>query len=164
MKNVLIVFTVLLLPVITIQDHQDVYHNHFAVHVKGGLEAANRIAQRYGFENSGQIGSLEDHYLFQHHRVHKRSITLSHSHHDLLREEPEVLWFEQQKQLKRVKRDKTIKNKKQVNDNKIKDSIHTMLLPMKIKDQLVGILHIGNCVLNSLFLNHQALAEKTLDF
>ena len=77
MEIVLLVFTFLSLPVIAIEDHQDVYHNHFAVHVKGGLEAADRIAQRYGFENNGQIGSLEDHYLFQHHRVHKRSTTLS---------------------------------------------------------------------------------------
>ena len=100
----------------------DIYHNEFAVHIKGGLKAANRIAQLYGFENNGQIGSLEDHYLFWHSHVHKRSTALSYSHHDILQNHPEVLWFEQQKELKRKKRDlSTNKN------NNLEESIHDPL-------------------------------------
>ena len=88
-----------------------IYHNEFAVHIKGGLEAANQIAQTHGFQNAGQIGTIEDHYIFQHNHVHKRSTTLSKSHHDLLQSEPEVLWFEQQKEIKRSKRDLNVDEK-----------------------------------------------------
>ena len=102
-----IVLSLLFLPSTTSpnREQNNIYHNEFAVHIKGGFEAANRIAQSYGFGNAGQIGSLEDHYLFQHNHVHKRSTTISHEHHHVLQGEPEVLWFEQQKELKRNKRD-----------------------------------------------------------
>ena len=81
-----IVLSLLFLPSPTSpnKEQNSIYHNEFAVHIEGGFEAANRIAQSYGFGNAGQIGSLEDHYLFQHNHVHKRSTTISHAHHHVL--------------------------------------------------------------------------------
>lgn len=32
-----------------------IYHNQFAVHVPEGYEAADKIAQKYGFTNIGQV-------------------------------------------------------------------------------------------------------------
>ncbi|KFM69635.1 Furin-like protease 2, partial [Stegodyphus mimosarum] len=49
--------------------------NEFAVHLHGGNEIASEIAKKYGFVNRGQIGSLKDYYLFEHHEVEKRSIS-----------------------------------------------------------------------------------------
>lgn len=37
-----------------------------------------------------QIGSLKGYYLFEHQRVHKRSVSQSHEHHAKLESEPEV--------------------------------------------------------------------------
>ena len=85
-----------------------VFHNQFAVHVPGGSSDPSKvenIASRHGFINLGQIGSLEDHFLLEHRRIVKRSADLSQEHHTLLEEEEGVEWFEQQRELKREKRD-----------------------------------------------------------
>ena len=79
--------------------------NEFAVYVPAGSEVADRLAAKHGFHNTGQIGDLEDYFLFQHRRLSKRSATESALHQILLTQEPDVKWFEQQKELKRVKRD-----------------------------------------------------------
>ena len=42
------------------------------------------------FYFSFQIGNLNDHYLFLHHGIHKRSTDPSSHHHSLLSEHPEV--------------------------------------------------------------------------
>ena len=107
----LVLFVILPLNIHSETQKPDIYHNEFAVHIKGGLKVANQIAQSNGFENAGQIGTLDDHYLFRHSHVHKRSTTLSKSHHDVLQSEPEVLWFEQQKEIKRKKRDLKVDEK-----------------------------------------------------
>uniref|UniRef100_A0A2P2I154 furin n=1 Tax=Hirondellea gigas TaxID=1518452 RepID=A0A2P2I154_9CRUS len=81
-----------------------IYHNQFAVHVPDGLEAANDIAHKYGFNNIGQIGDLDNFFLYEHHHVHKRSVEPSHHHHRTLFDDPQVVWVEQQVEKKRVKR------------------------------------------------------------
>ncbi|XP_038221836.1 furin-like protease 2 [Zerene cesonia] len=81
------------------------YHNHFAVHVPAGREHVDDIARRHGYVNHGQIGALKDYYLLSHHEVHKRSTEPNVEHHRKLNEEPQVRWFEQQREKKRVKRD-----------------------------------------------------------
>jgi len=81
------------------------YQNEFAVYVPAGPEVADRLAAKHGFHNTGQIGDLQDYFLFQHHRLSKRAATKSALHQVLLTQEPEVKWFEQQRELKRVKRD-----------------------------------------------------------
>ncbi|KAF2368887.1 Proprotein convertase P [Trinorchestia longiramus] len=83
---------------------QDVFHNQFAVKVPRGVQAANEVAQQHGFINIGQIGSLENYFLFEHPHVHKRSLDTSDHHCLSLSEHPQVEWVEQQVELKRVKR------------------------------------------------------------
>ena len=61
----------------------------------------DQIASDYGFINIGQIGSLDHHYLFEHPKVHKRSIQKSHDLHFNLTNHPHIKWCEQQKELKR---------------------------------------------------------------
>ena len=58
--------------VFTMAGADKVYHNQFAVQVKGGKEAADKIAQRHGLENKGQIGNLEDHFLLESQKLEKR--------------------------------------------------------------------------------------------
>ncbi|KAI1301502.1 Furin-like protease 2 [Halotydeus destructor] len=84
------------------------YTNHFAIHVDPAHDAeqvANEVAERYGFVNKGQIGSLDGHFLLEHNRVSKRSTEYAHSHHSNLKEDPRVIWVEQQHIKRRVKRD-----------------------------------------------------------
>uniref|UniRef100_A0A224XI33 furin n=1 Tax=Panstrongylus lignarius TaxID=156445 RepID=A0A224XI33_9HEMI len=84
---------------------QPIYTNQFAVHVPKGKEYADTIADRHGFINIGQIGSLKGFYLLEHRRLHKRSLNHSHEHHELLSAEDHVQWFQQQREKRRVKRD-----------------------------------------------------------
>ncbi|XP_029845071.2 furin [Ixodes scapularis] len=82
-----------------------VYTNQFAVEIHGGEAAAAEVARRHGFIYQGQIGTLENHYLFEHHSIHKRSTEASHSHHTKLEQDEQVRWCEQQVVKRRVKRD-----------------------------------------------------------
>ena len=51
---------------------EKVYHNQFAVEVKGGKEVADQLADRHGLVNTGQIGALEGHFLLESHTIEKR--------------------------------------------------------------------------------------------
>ncbi|XP_047368153.1 furin-like protease 2 isoform X1 [Vespa velutina] len=82
-----------------------IYSNQFAVHVPEGVEAATEIAEKHGFDNHGQIGSLKNYFLFSHRRLNKRSLTESEPHHRILRDDSRVHWFQQQHERKRKKRD-----------------------------------------------------------
>lgn len=82
-----------------------VYTNQIAVEIHGGPVEADRVAHRHGFINRGQVGSLENYYLFEHHAIRKRSIEASHAHHNVLQKDEQVRWFEQQTVKRRVKRD-----------------------------------------------------------
>ncbi|XP_030564586.1 furin-like protease 2 isoform X2 [Drosophila novamexicana] len=82
-----------------------IYTNEFAVHIPAGKYVADSIAGKYGFTNKGQIGALDDYYLFQHHRVSKRSLRSSRKHHSALKSEFEVKWLQQQHEKIRRKRD-----------------------------------------------------------
>jgi len=81
------------------------YLNEFAVLVPAGEKTADVLAQKYGFRNAGQIGDLDNYFLFEHRSLSRRSANASNHHQNLLTEDPEVEWFEQQKELHRVKRD-----------------------------------------------------------
>ena len=88
------------------------YSNEFAVFVPAGGETADRLAARYGFHNRGQIGDLSNYFLFEHRGLTKRSANASEPHLTLLTQDPEVAWFEQQRELRRVKRDfQTVKKR-----------------------------------------------------
>ncbi|XP_044019968.1 furin-like protease 2 isoform X2 [Aphidius gifuensis] len=82
-----------------------IWSNQFAVHVPDGADAAAAIADKHGFDNIGQIGSLKNYYLFSHKHVHKRSLETSDHHHKLLQDESQVHWFQQQHEKHRKKRD-----------------------------------------------------------
>ncbi|KAI4878135.1 hypothetical protein NFI96_007718 [Prochilodus magdalenae] len=82
-----------------------IYTNHWAVRITGGAELAERIADRYGYRNLGQIGDLKDYYHFFHSRTIKRSTLSSRGTHSFISMEPKVEWIEQQIVKRRVKRD-----------------------------------------------------------
>ncbi|XP_063066379.1 proprotein convertase subtilisin/kexin type 5 isoform X2 [Engraulis encrasicolus] len=81
------------------------FTNRWAVKITGGPDAANFIADKYGFLNMGQIGDLEDHYHFLHPRIMRRSTASSRGNHSLLTMETNVEWVEQQVVHHRTKRD-----------------------------------------------------------
>nr|XP_018904804.1 PREDICTED: furin-like protease 2 [Bemisia tabaci] len=84
------------------------YMNQFAVQLaEGGHEDANVIADKHGFRNLGQIGSLKGFYLFEHNRLRKRSLTASDEHHENLMSEKKIVWVQQQHEKRREKRDFT---------------------------------------------------------
>ncbi|KAM9742841.1 proprotein convertase subtilisin/kexin type 5b isoform 1-T1 [Menidia menidia] len=82
-----------------------IYTNHWAVRIAGGPEVADRIAEKYGYRNMGQIGDLKDHYHFFHSRTIKRSTLSSHGRHSFISMEPKVEWIQQQVVKRRIKRD-----------------------------------------------------------
>uniref|UniRef100_A0A8C6TYU3 Proprotein convertase subtilisin/kexin type 5b n=1 Tax=Neogobius melanostomus TaxID=47308 RepID=A0A8C6TYU3_9GOBI len=82
-----------------------IYTNHWAVRIAGGDDMADRIAEKYGYRNMGQIGDLKDHYHFFHSRTIKRSALSSRGHHSFISMEPKVEWIQQQVVKRRIKRD-----------------------------------------------------------
>ncbi|XP_075144791.1 furin-like protease 1 isoform X1 [Haematobia irritans] len=81
------------------------YTHTWAVHIPNGDNngKADVVAQEHGFVNLGKI--LDDHYLFVHHRVAKRSLTPSSKHQTRLDEDTRVHWAQQQIAKPRRKRD-----------------------------------------------------------
>ena len=91
--------------IITCHDNSDaVYTNTWAVEISGGPEIARDIAEKNGFHYHSKLGSLDDHYLFEHKEVSKRSRRSADYHHSLLSEHGQVLYAEQQKSLSRKRR------------------------------------------------------------
>jgi hypothetical protein len=86
------------------------YHNQFAVLIPHGTPAADRLAARHGFINLGQIGALENYFLFEQDRLRGKRSTARPDPDSakMLTDEPEIEWFEQQEERKRVKRDGTL--------------------------------------------------------
>ncbi|XP_078141236.1 proprotein convertase subtilisin/kexin type 5b isoform X1 [Centroberyx gerrardi] len=82
-----------------------IYTNHWAVRIAGGPDLADRIAEKYGYRNMGQIGDLRDHYHFFHSRTIKRSTLSSRGRHSFISMEPKVEWIQQQVVKRRIKRD-----------------------------------------------------------
>ncbi|XP_061789194.1 proprotein convertase subtilisin/kexin type 5b isoform X2 [Nerophis lumbriciformis] len=85
--------------------HARIYTNHWAVRIAGGTAVAERIAEKYGYRNMGQIGDLKDHYHFFHSRTIKRSTLSSRGRHSFISMEPKVEWIQQQVVRRRIKRD-----------------------------------------------------------
>ena len=52
----------------TSSSSSSIFHNQFAVLVPRGRETADALASRHGFLNLGQIGALENYFLFEHAR------------------------------------------------------------------------------------------------
>ncbi|TFK15754.1 versican core protein [Platysternon megacephalum] len=78
--------------------------NEWAAEIPGGPAAAQAIAEELEYELLGQIGSLENHYLFRH-RSHPRRSRRSAIHiTKRLSDDHRVSWAEQQYEKKRTKR------------------------------------------------------------
>ena len=88
-----------------IENSEHLYSNTWALHLEGGERKAREIADKHGFVFVRKFGSIEDHYLFEHRKVENRRNRRSLEHHSLLESEPSVRWFEQQRILKRTKRE-----------------------------------------------------------
>ena len=93
----------------------------------------DQIASDYGFINIGQIGSLDHHYLFEHPKVHKRSIQKSHDLHFNLTNHPHIKWCEQQKELKR---------QEPMNYRTIMQTLFTLLTHCT----LISLINVGPCL------------------
>lgn len=81
---------------------QKEYVNRIAVKIKPGADP-DGIAHKLGFKNKGQIGNLDDYYLFVGHHVSKRSTDKHDTRH--FHDHEHVLWHEQQHVKYRFKRD-----------------------------------------------------------
>uniref|UniRef100_A0A8D1M0U9 Neuroendocrine convertase 1 n=1 Tax=Sus scrofa TaxID=9823 RepID=A0A8D1M0U9_PIG len=78
--------------------------NEWAAEIPGGPEAASAIAEELGYDLLGQIGSLENHYLFKH-KSHPRRSRRSALHiTKRLSDDDRVIWAEQQYEKERSKR------------------------------------------------------------
>ncbi|XP_033020419.1 neuroendocrine convertase 1 isoform X1 [Lacerta agilis] len=78
--------------------------NEWAAEIPGGPAAAQAIADELEYELLGQIGSLENHYLFRH-KSHPRRLRRSATHiTKRLLDDQRVSWAEQQYEKKRSKR------------------------------------------------------------
>ncbi|OQV20757.1 Furin-like protease 2 [Hypsibius exemplaris] len=81
------------------------FSNQIAVQIAGGQGNARDLAARNGLHFVAPIGSLRDYYLLEHPRLERRSADHINNIHLNLRNDPEVLWVQRQRLLRRVKRD-----------------------------------------------------------
>ncbi|XP_028922811.1 neuroendocrine convertase 1 isoform X2 [Ornithorhynchus anatinus] len=78
--------------------------NQWAAEVPGGPGAARAIADELGYDLLGQIGSLENHYLFLHKNHQRRSRRSAVHITKRLSDDDRVSWAEQQYEKQRSKR------------------------------------------------------------
>ena len=108
MKRFLAFFLVILTTNTLAEYDEQLYHNQFAVLIPDGETAAGELAAKHGFTSLGQIGDLENYFLFEHPRISKRSAEPSDDHARMLSEEPRVEWIQQQTERRRAKRDENL--------------------------------------------------------
>ncbi|TNN76598.1 Proprotein convertase subtilisin/kexin type 5 [Liparis tanakae] len=80
-----------------------IFTNNWAVRIRGDPETVDRIAERHGFTNMGQIGDLKSYYSFRHHATAKRSTESNKEVSVGVAQETKVEWLQQQVVLRRVK-------------------------------------------------------------
>ncbi|XP_006733345.1 neuroendocrine convertase 1 [Leptonychotes weddellii] len=78
--------------------------NEWAAEIPGGPEAASAIAKELGYDLLGQIGSLENHYLFKYKNHPRRSRRSALYITKRLSDDDRVIWAEQQYEKERSKR------------------------------------------------------------
>ncbi|XP_067430805.1 proprotein convertase subtilisin/kexin type 5 [Thunnus thynnus] len=84
--------------------HAKIYTNDWAVRISEDLESVDRIAEKYGFTNMGQIGDLKSYYIFRHHQTAKRSSVSNKEVTVSIAMETKVQWLQQQVVQRRAKR------------------------------------------------------------
>ncbi|KAM8960794.1 neuroendocrine convertase 1 [Pelodytes ibericus] len=80
------------------------YVNEWAAEIPGGAEEAQLLSKQLGYDFLGQIGSLENHYLFRHTAHPRRSRRSARWITKRLADDERVSWAEQQYIKKRSKR------------------------------------------------------------
>ncbi|XP_028273367.1 proprotein convertase subtilisin/kexin type 5 [Parambassis ranga] len=81
-----------------------IYTNDWAVKITGDPQAVDRIAEKHGFTNTGQIGGLKGYYRFCHHETSNRSTMSNKEVTAAVAKETEVEELQQQVVLRRAKR------------------------------------------------------------
>ncbi|XP_044031068.1 proprotein convertase subtilisin/kexin type 5 [Siniperca chuatsi] len=84
--------------------HATIYTNDWAIRIRADRESVNRIAEKYGFTNMGQIGDLKSYYSFRHHETAKRSTVSNKEVTGGIAKETKVEWLQQQVVQRRAKR------------------------------------------------------------
>uniref|UniRef100_A0A2P2I1L6 furin n=1 Tax=Hirondellea gigas TaxID=1518452 RepID=A0A2P2I1L6_9CRUS len=79
------------------------YTHEWAVQIEGGDHVAQAVAFEQNFDIVDKV--FHDVYVFKHRRLARRSIRPSVHHHRALHKHPKVQWAQQQKVLRRTKRD-----------------------------------------------------------
>ncbi|XP_078620006.1 neuroendocrine convertase 1-like [Branchiostoma floridae x Branchiostoma japonicum] len=100
------------------EDQPGHFTNTWAVEIYGGPEKADLLAREHGYENLGQIGNLEDHYLFRHKDVPHRSRRGAHQHTKRLGDDERIQWVAQQVGRARSKRGPIPQEHRQSEDNR----------------------------------------------
>merc|ERR1711962_995544 len=73
------------------------FTNSWAVHIENGSDViASEIAEKHGFHNFGQIGSLPGYYQFVHHEIKKRRKRREVSKTVTLLLEDKIQWVEKE--------------------------------------------------------------------
>ncbi|XP_030211551.1 proprotein convertase subtilisin/kexin type 5 [Gadus morhua] len=80
-----------------------IFTNDWAVKV-AHRDAADRIAEKHGFTNMGQIGHLENYFSFRHNDTASRSTVANRILSERIAKETQVRWLQQQVVLNRAKR------------------------------------------------------------
>ncbi|XP_066109494.1 proprotein convertase subtilisin/kexin type 4 [Saccopteryx bilineata] len=81
-----------------------IYVSSWAVRVSQGYQEAERLADKFGFVNLGQIFPDGQYFHLRHRGMVQHSLTPHWGHHLRLKKDPKVQWFEQQTLRWRVKR------------------------------------------------------------
>ncbi|KAM4634072.1 proprotein convertase subtilisin/kexin type 5 [Polymixia lowei] len=81
-----------------------IYTNDWAIRISGDQKSVNRITEKYGFTNMGQIGDLKNHYSFRHNGTVKLSTVSNKDLTVRIAKETKVEWLQQQEVQRRAKR------------------------------------------------------------
>lgn len=84
--------------------HERSFTNTWAIRTDSE-ETAKQIARRHNFVYRGQIGGLKGYYLLEQKSVPKRRRRSTDHHTRVLSDDPAIRWSQQQRILKRVKRE-----------------------------------------------------------
>uniref|UniRef100_A0A7N9AWV1 Proprotein convertase subtilisin/kexin type 5a n=1 Tax=Mastacembelus armatus TaxID=205130 RepID=A0A7N9AWV1_9TELE len=84
--------------------HAAIYTSDWAIRIRGDNDTVNRIAEKYGFTNLGQVGDLKSHYSFRHHETAKWSTVSNREVTVSIAKETQVEWLQQQVVQRRAKR------------------------------------------------------------
>ncbi|XP_029024628.1 proprotein convertase subtilisin/kexin type 5 [Betta splendens] len=104
----MVLFDVLWVATLFLLSHAATYTNDWAIRIRGDVETVNRIAEKYGFTNMGQVGDLKSYYSFRHRETTARSTESNRAVTAGVVKETEVEWLQQQVVQRRAKRNSRV--------------------------------------------------------